>query len=164
MSTGRIEGDRGDAKGIVPSRGALTPIKPFETPKPSEAKRSENKSDARSSETRPAGAPSEITEADAAAAVYLEFEDLIEEAGKRKAKKPRSPRRCVADFVEPRIPDPTVFQGGRSLEMLERLAAEIIPGLDESEELRNLASAIIADEIKRYIDLANRLLQGGLAV
>lgn len=74
----------------------------------------------------------------------------------------RSPHQWVADFIEPRITDPTVFQGGRSLSILEQLASDIIPNLDESEELRSLAGAIIADEIERHRELASRL-HGGIA-
>jgi hypothetical protein len=88
---------------------------------------------------------------------YLEFETLVNNAVRRNLMGSRSPRQMVADFVEPWISDPTPFLGGRALSILERLASDIIPALDESEELRALAGAIIADEIQRHRELAMRL-------
>jgi hypothetical protein len=96
---------------------------------------------------------------------YPDFDALIEEIAtrRRSTRAPRSPQQIIADFIEPRISDPTPFQGGRSLSILERLAAHIIPALDESEELRSLASAVIAEEIERRRELARRL-QGSIAI
>lgn len=89
---------------------------------------------------------------------YVAFEELVNDAARRdRPIAPRSPRQLVADFVEPRISDPTPFLGGRSLSILERLASEILPNLDESEELRSLAGDIIADEIDRHRELLMRL-------
>jgi hypothetical protein len=96
---------------------------------------------------------------------YPDFEALLEEIVSRRksTSAPRSPQQIMADFVEPRISDPTAFRGNRSLSILERLESEIIPALDESEELRSLARAIIAEEIERRRELARRL-QDGIAV
>jgi hypothetical protein len=90
---------------------------------------------------------------------YPDFGALIEEiANRRKSTRaPRSPQQIVADFIEPRISDPAAFRGSRSLSILERLASEIIPALDESEELRSLAGAVIKEEIERHRELARRL-------
>lgn len=93
---------------------------------------------------------------------YLDFDALIEEiANRRKSTRaPRSPQQIVADFIEPRIDDPAAFRGSRSLSILEHLASEIIPSLDESEELRSLAGAVITEEIERHRELARRLQDG----
>jgi hypothetical protein len=89
---------------------------------------------------------------------HIAFEALVIEAARRdKSTTSRSLRQRVADFVEPRISDPTPFLGGRSLSILERLASDVLPGLDESEELRSLAGDIIADEIDRHRELLLRL-------
>jgi hypothetical protein len=89
---------------------------------------------------------------------HVAFEALVIDAARRdKSTASRSLRQRVADFVEPRISDPTPFLGGQSLSILERLASEILPGLDESEELRSLTSDIIADEIDRHRELLMRL-------
>jgi hypothetical protein len=96
---------------------------------------------------------------------YPDFDALIEEIAtrRRSTRAPRSPQQIIADFIEPRISDPTPFQGGRSLSILERLASHIIPALDESKELRSLAGAVIAEEIERRRELARRL-QGSIAI
>lgn len=136
MGTGRIEGEHRDialASIAQPTQGALAEIKPPET----------------SRAPQPAS--------------YRDFEALISIAGRRgPAAALRSPHQCIADFVMPRISDPAVFQGSHSISILERLASEIIPSLDESEELRSLAGAIIADEIGRHRELLMRL-HGGIA-
>jgi hypothetical protein len=91
---------------------------------------------------------------------YLDLDTLVEVAGQR-AVTPPSPHQCVADFAEPPISDPTIFQGSRPLSILEQLASDIIPTFDENEELRSLAGAIIADEIERHRQLAGRI-HGGI--
>jgi hypothetical protein len=112
-------------------------------------------------------APAEIKAKDAAAiaaakpAFYREFEKLIDIASRRaSAAATGSPHQCIVDFVMPLISDPTAFQGSRSISILERLAADILPNLEESEELRSLAGAVIADEIARHRELLMRLHSG----
>jgi hypothetical protein len=58
------------------------------------------------------------------------------------------------------ISDPTVFQGDRPVSILQRLASDVLPNLEESEELRSLAGALIADEIERHRNLLTRLHDG----
>ena len=73
-----------------------------------------------------------------------------------------SPRRCIADFITPKISDPTVLQSGQLVSILERLVSSTLPNLEGGEELRALASPLIADEIARHRDLLTRL-HGGIA-
>jgi hypothetical protein len=137
MSTGRIEGDRRDMAlaGTTPTTpGAIANTKPVGTtvtaPRPADPR---------------------------------EFEALISITGRRAAAAAaaiRSPHQCIVDFVMPRISDPTIFQGGRSISILEQLASDILPNLDESSELRSLAGAIIADEIARHRELQTRIHAG----
>jgi hypothetical protein len=90
-----------------------------------------------------------------------DFEVFINAAGQRApGAAARSPRRYIADFVMPKIFDPTVLQSERSVSILERLAASILPNLEDGEELRALAGALIADEIARHRDLLTRLHNG----
>jgi hypothetical protein len=92
---------------------------------------------------------------------HEDFEVFINAAGQRATgTAARSPRRYIADFVMPKIFDPTVLQSERSLTILERLAARILPNLEDGEELRALAGALIADEIARHRDLLTRLHNG----
>ena len=89
MSTGRIEGEQRDAafaSAAQPTQGVIAEIKP--------------------PEATSIAAPKPVT--------YRDFEALIDIAGRRtSAATIRSPRQCIADFVMPRISDPTVFQGSR---------------------------------------------------
>jgi len=132
MSTGRIEGEQRDAafaSAAQPTQGVIAEIKP--------------------PETTSIAAPKPVT--------YRDFEALIDIAGRRaSAATMRSPRQCIADFVMPRISDPTLFQGSRSISILERIASDVLPALEESEELRSLAGAVIADEIERRRELLAR--------
>lgn len=98
--------------------------------------------------------------ADAEATGSASFDALLDLVKGRPPAPSRSPNKWVADFIEPKLSDPTRFQGGRSLAVLERLASGIIPGLDESEELRSLAGDIIADEIERHRELSMRIHSG----
>jgi hypothetical protein len=140
MVTRRIEGEHRDvtvANSITAAHDALATLDPVVPVRPSDAV------------------------ADPDAAGYLDFETLIEIFGQRKSAAPsRSPRQWLADFVEPVIADPAMFLGGRSLSILERLASDVIPHLEENEELRSLAGAIIADEIERHRELATRIYSG----
>jgi hypothetical protein len=88
------------------------------------------------------------------------FEAFINAAGQRASSAARSPRRYIADFVMPKIFDPTVLQSERSVSILEQLATSILPNLEDGEELRALAGALIADEIARHRDLLTRLHNG----
>jgi hypothetical protein len=63
----------------------------------------------------------------------------------------------------PKIFDPTVLQSERSVSILEQLATSILPNLEDGEELRALAGALIADEITRHRDLLTRLHNGIVA-
>jgi hypothetical protein len=47
--------------------------------------------------------------------------------------------------------------------ILEQLATSILPNLEDGEELRALAGALIADEITRHRDLLTRLHNGIVA-
>jgi len=73
-----------------------------------------------------------------------------------------SPRRCIADFITPKISDPTVLQSAQLVSILERLVSNTLPNLEGGEELQALAGPLIADEIARHRDLLTRL-HGGIA-
>jgi hypothetical protein len=136
MSTGRIERDRRDlalAGTSPPTQVTPADIKPSGT----------------TSTTAPKPAD------------QREFEALISITGRRaSAAAIRSPHQCIVDFVMPRISDLTIFQGGRLISILEQLASDILPNLEESDELRSLAGAVIADEITRHRELLIRLHAG----
>jgi hypothetical protein len=91
---------------------------------------------------------------------HEDFEALINATRQRSTGAARSPRRYIADFVMPKMLDPTVLQSEHSVSILERLAASILPNLEDGEELRALAGDLIADEIARHRDLLTRLHSG----
>jgi len=105
--------------------------------------------------------PSANRPQEAQPAAREDFEAFIAAAGQRaNSTAARSPRRYIADFVMPKIFDPTVLQSERSVSILEQLATSILPSLEDGEELRALAGALIADEIARHRDLLTRLHNG----
>jgi len=99
------------------------------------------------------------TEADAELVGYLDLDGLLEIAG-LPAAMGIPPHQCIAEFTEPRIADPAIFQGGRPLSILEQLSSDVIPTFDENEELRSLAGTVIEDEIDRHRELAARIHSG----
>jgi hypothetical protein len=108
------------------------------------------------------GPPTGVPGADAGASEVDEFSALLKVAERRlSAVEARtSPSEDLADFIMPRLTQPAILQGGRSLAILEHLVTSVIPSLEESHQLRSLATAAIAAEITRRRDLLDRLHQG----
>jgi hypothetical protein len=108
------------------------------------------------------GPPRGEPDAGANAAEVDEFSALLKVAERRlSAVEARtSPSEDLADFIMPRLTQPAILQGGRSLAILEHLVTSVIPSLEESHQLRSLATAAIAAEITRRRDLLDRLHQG----
>lgn len=106
--------------------------------------------------------PTGVPSTGASAAEVDEFSALLKVAERRlSAVEARtSPNEDLADFIMPRLTRPAILQGGRSLAILEHLVAAVIPSLEESHQLRSLATAAIAAEITRRRDLLDRLHQG----
>ena len=133
MSGGRIESDRlGLALDRVRDRA----------PKPA--------ADIKPSDSRPAQATATAPE---------QLDTFAKPTERRSAN---SPRQRIADFITPKLPDPTVLQSAQLVPILERLANHVLPNLDDSEEFRALAGTLISDEIGRHRDLITRL-NGGIA-
>jgi hypothetical protein len=82
----------------------------------------------------------------------LFFEDLRAERN--------SPSQDIADFIMPRLAEPSLLQAGRSLMILEELMETIIPSFEDSEEFQSVATAVIHAEIARRRDLQERLHRG----
>ena len=101
--------------------------------------------------------PSDSRPTEAKLPATKHFEAFAKPAERHAAN---SPRRHIADFVTPKISDPTVLQSAQLVPILERLVSSVLPNLADSEELRALASTLIADEIARHRDLMTRLHSG----
>lgn len=85
-----------------------------------------------------------------------EFAVLLRIKGVRTRTGRQSIQSDLLDFVMPSIADASIFQTGRCISLLHHLVAEIIPNLDESEELRRLATSMLTEEIERQRDLQTR--------
>jgi len=114
---------------------------------------------------QPAHAPEvERRAVDPAAARPADAQDFEAFINLRAAEDGSAPslshRQRVADFVRPRLSDPGVLRSPRSVAILEHLVADILPRLNDGEELRALAGAIIAEEIARHRDLLSRIHAG----
>ncbi|MCL2715540.1 MAG: hypothetical protein FWD68_13380 [Alphaproteobacteria bacterium] len=73
-----------------------------------------------------------------------------------------SPSRSIAEFVTPRLSDPSLLQPSRLIPILQHLINTVLPSFTGEENLPALASPIIADEIARHRDLMTRV-HGGIA-
>ena len=104
---------------------------------------------------------SPAAEPDVAAAAE-EFTALLKVAERRRSGSAArtSPSEDLADFIMPRLTQPAILQGGRSLEILEHLVTAVIPTFEGNHQLRSLATAVIAAEITRRRDLLDRLHRG----
>jgi hypothetical protein len=69
-------------------------------------------------------------------------------------------RDLIVDFVMPQMAEPALLRADRSIPLLDHLVAEVLPKLDESEELCALATAIISDEIARQRNITRRIHEG----
>ncbi len=83
------------------------------------------------------------------------------ETTEREAQQ-SSTESLLIDFIMPIISDPGIFQDNRAILLLEYLRDDVLPHLDESEELTSLATQVIDDEIARH-DLVREKRQSGIA-
>jgi hypothetical protein len=93
-----------------------------------------------------------------------EFAAILGTAGidERRTRDHSSLETDIVDFTIPRITEPGIFNPSKSIALLEHFLRDLLPNLDESEELRVLAARVIGDEISRQRDVLERL-QAGIA-
>jgi hypothetical protein len=72
----------------------------------------------------------------------------------------QSLRQAIAEFVMPKLTNPSLLHGTRTTLILEQLVSDVLPMLDGSEELRALASTVLEDEMGRHQELASRIHTG----
>ena len=90
-----------------------------------------------------------------------EFEALLSRPAD-KATAEGSMESLLIDFIMPIIKDAGIFQENRTIMLLEQLRDKVLPQLNESTEMTQLATRVIDDEIVRYTDLRERR-QAGIA-
>lgn len=69
----------------------------------------------------------------------------------------------LIDFIMPVVSDIGIFHDSRAIMLLEHLRDELLPYLDNNEELASLATQVIDDEIARH-DLIRERRQAGIAL
>ena len=69
----------------------------------------------------------------------------------------------LIDFIMPIVSDAGIFQDDRAIMLLSYLRDELLPNMDDSEELHSLATLIIDDEIARH-HFVNERRQASIAV
>jgi hypothetical protein len=112
----------------------------------------------------PLGVPPGESVDEAGAAESQEFTELLQTlgssifAGRFAEQDPLSEE--IADFIMPRLAEPDLLQGWRSLAILEELMGAIAPAFEDSEEFRSVAKAVIHTEIVRRRHLQDRLHRG----
>ena len=112
----------------------------------------------------PPGVPHGDSADEARAAEGQEFTELLQTLGSsifagRFAEQDLLSEE-IADFVMPRLAEPGLLQGWRSLAILEELMGAIAPTFEDSEEFRAVAKAVIHTEIVRRRHLQDRLHRG----
>jgi hypothetical protein len=83
--------------------------------------------------------------------------------GQRAPQHNNSLEADVVDFTIPRITEPGIFSASRSISLLQHFLDDLLPTLEESDELRVLATKLINDEISRQRDVLERLQAGIVA-
>lgn len=83
--------------------------------------------------------------------------------GQRAPQHNNSLEADVVDFTIPHITEPGIFSASRSISLLQHFLDDLLPTLEESDELRVLATKLINDEISRQRDILERLQTGIVA-
>lgn len=69
----------------------------------------------------------------------------------------------LIDFIMPMVSDISIFHDSRAIMLLEHLRDELLPYLDDNEELASLATQVLDDEIARHVLIRERR-QAGIAL
>lgn len=69
----------------------------------------------------------------------------------------------LIDFIMPIVSDAGIFQDSQAIMLLEYLRDDLLPYMDDNEDLTSLATQIIDDEIARH-DLIRERRQAGIAL
>jgi hypothetical protein len=68
-------------------------------------------------------------------------------------------RQAILGFVAPTLSDPGIMRADRRVVLLESLASDILPRLDDDDGTRSLGIKVVRDEIARQRELLFRLQQ-----
>ena len=88
------------------------------------------------------------------------FESLIRTRYKDSQRLPfNSVRDEITDFIMPRIRNSGILNSSRYMELLGHVVALILPSLGEGEDIREIAIAVIEEEMARHRELQDRIYQ-----
>lgn len=62
------------------------------------------------------------------------------------------------DFVTPSLTEPAILR--RSVSILQRCISDVVPRLEGGDQLRELATSLMQDEIERHNELLGRMREG----
>ena len=65
----------------------------------------------------------------------------------------------IIDFIMPRIGNPGILNSSRYMELLGHVVEQILPSLGEGDEIREIATALIEEEMERHRELQDRIYQ-----
>ncbi len=78
-----------------------------------------------------------------------EFKAFLKSVAEREGS-PKSSESVLIDYVMPPMPDGRIFEGSHIVALFEYLRDEVLPLMNGNEELTDLATRIINDEIERH--------------
>jgi len=88
------------------------------------------------------------------------FESLIRTRYKDSQRLPfNSVRDEISDFIMPRIRNSGILNSSRYMELLGHVVSLILPSLGEGEDIREIAIAVIEEEMERHRELQDRIYQ-----
>jgi len=88
------------------------------------------------------------------------FESLIRTRYKDSQRLPfNSVRDEITDFIMPRIGNSGILNSLRYMELLGHVVALILPSLGEGDEIKEIAIAVIEEEMERHRELQDRIYQ-----
>lgn len=74
------------------------------------------------------------------------------------ARERESIDEMLMDFITPNIPEPAILR--RSVSILQNCISDLIPRLSGGEQLRDLATSLMSDEIDRRHEFLGRMREG----
>jgi hypothetical protein len=86
------------------------------------------------------------------------FESLIR-ARHKDWRRPdfASMREQLIDFIMPRVGNTGILHGVRYTEILSHVVEEVLPSLEENDEIIAIATALIEEELERHRELQDRI-------
>jgi hypothetical protein len=79
-----------------------------------------------------------------------EFKAFLRGTTDRQGSAQQSSESLLIDFIMPMVSDARIFEGSQTILLLQHLRDDILAYMSDNEELTQLATKIINDEIERH--------------